>query len=64
MEVKIKLSKEILDKYKRQKARFVEMDLGAYWEDRKIIGRDLLDISGGIIRHDSKKLSQIISQII
>lgn len=59
-----KPKKEILDKYKEQKAQFIEMDLYAYWEDRKIIGRDLLDVSGGIIRHDSKKLARAIKEII
>ena len=59
-----KPKKEILDKYEKQKARFVEMDLSQYWEDRKIIGLDLLDISGGIIRHDSKKLADVIKNII
>ncbi len=56
--------REILDKYKEQKSRFVEMDMGSRWGSREIIGRDLLDISGGIIRHDSKKLAQAIKQII
>ena len=59
-----KPKKEILDKYEKQKARFVEMDLGAYWENREVIASDLLDISGGIIRHDDKKLAEAIKQII
>ncbi len=59
-----KPEKEILNKYEKQKAQFVEMDMGAYWDDREIIARDLLDISGGIIRHDSKKLARVIKQII
>jgi len=56
--------KEILDKYRKQKARFVFADSDARWEGKEIIERDLLDISGGIIRHDSKKLLQAIKQII
>jgi uncharacterized cofD-like protein len=55
---------EILDKYKEQKAHFVEMDMGDEWEGGKIIAQDLLDTSGGVVRHNSKKLAYVIKNIL
>ncbi|MGD9209761.1 MAG: YvcK family protein [Desulfobacteraceae bacterium] len=50
--------------YNEQKSEFVEIDhQGAYWQDRKIYTADLLETSGGIIRHDSNKLSLLIQKI-
>ena len=56
---------EILNEYRRQKAEFVKIDTeNEFWGDRKLYTGDLLDISGGIVRHDSRKLSDMIVDII
>jgi uncharacterized cofD-like protein len=50
--------------YARQKA--VPVKIGApkdWWEDRKMVTADLLDTSGGILRHDPDKLAALIVQI-
>ncbi len=52
----------ILARYKKQKAKFIEYKKKN--GDRRVVARDLLDIAGGIIRHDSKKLAKIINKII
>lgn len=59
-----KPEEEILKKYKEQKAHFIDMDLGAYWDDRKIIAEDFLDVSGDIVRHNPKKLKKVLEEII
>ena len=59
-----KPEEEILKKYKEQKAHFIEMDLGKYWDDRKIISEDFLDVSGDIVRHNPKKLKKVLEEII
>jgi len=45
---------EVLEKYKEQKAKFIEADLGAEWGGRKIIAKDLIDLGGEIVRHSRK----------
>ncbi|MBN2516766.1 MAG: YvcK family protein [Deltaproteobacteria bacterium] len=61
----MKPEKTILDHYRKQKAEFVEIDEnGTLWESRKIYMSDLLSIAGGIVRHDSKKLALLITDII
>jgi uncharacterized cofD-like protein len=55
----------ILNRYRDQKAAFVVLDdrrglLGA----RRIYGSDLLDTTGGLVRHDPEKLAGLIRQII
>jgi len=55
---------EILEKYKEQKAHFVETNIDKEWGRREIISKDLLDTSGGVIRHNSKKLADVIKNII
>jgi uncharacterized cofD-like protein len=60
-----KPGKAILDHYRKQKAEFVEIDQNGPWlENRKIYVSDLLSIAGGIVRHDSKKLASLITDII
>ena len=50
--------------YSHQKSEFVELDQKKVcWENRKIYAADLLETSGGIIRHDSNKLSLLIQRI-
>lgn len=54
---------EILKQYEKQKASLVENN-DFDFQERKIIKGDLLNISGNIARHDSKKLADKISGII
>jgi uncharacterized cofD-like protein len=55
----------IRDQYMEQKAEFVEIDAGDRWvEDRALYAADMLDVSGGIVRHDSGKLAAMILKII
>jgi uncharacterized cofD-like protein len=54
----------ILKSYQAQKARFVDVDLDdSFWTERNIIASDILDTSGGIVRHDSQKLAVLIDRI-
>jgi hypothetical protein len=54
----------LLDQYQKQKAEFVEIDVNdAWWGNRKIYSAQMLDISGGIVRHDSKRLASLIREI-
>ena len=60
-----KPSDDILKKYKKQKAEFIEIQKSENWnEDRKIYACDMLDNSAQIVRHDSKKLAELIKQIV
>jgi uncharacterized cofD-like protein len=55
----------ILAHYREQKAEFVEIDPGdACWARRRIYAGDMLETSGGIVRHDSRKLADLIRRII
>jgi uncharacterized cofD-like protein len=61
----MKPAQEILEQYREEKAEFVEIDgNGKTWKNRKIYSSDLLSVAGGIVRHDSKKLASLISEII
>ena len=56
---------KILKQYKKHKAEFVEIDDDdEAWGNRTIYTSDLMNTSGGIVRHDSKKLSSLISKIV
>ncbi|MGD2125555.1 MAG: uridine diphosphate-N-acetylglucosamine-binding protein YvcK [Desulfobacteraceae bacterium] len=55
----------ILKQYREQKAEFVGIDgSDEWWGDRKVYASDVLDVSGGIVRHDPKKLASLIQDII
>ena len=56
---------QILQRYRDQQARFVDIDkkLG-FWKKRNIYATDLLDTAGGIVRHDSKKLAALLNKLI
>lgn len=61
----MKPTQKILEQYREEKAEFVEIDEnGKLWKNRKIFASDLLSVAGGIVRHDSKKLAQLILEII
>jgi len=55
----------ILAQYRNQKAEFVEINPeDACWGKRWIYSDDLLETSGGIVRHDSRKLAAMIQRIV
>ena len=54
----------LIARYTKQKAEFVKIDpTNDRWKDRKIFEADLLDTSGGIVRHDSVKLAKLLDGI-
>jgi len=60
-----KSKKNFLDKYRVQRAEFVEINGTDNWlENRLLYASDILDISGGIVRHNSKKLANLIREIM
>ncbi len=55
----------VLDVYRKQKSSFVEICASdSFWRDRDFHLLDVLDTKGGIVRHDSVKLSCIIQEIV
>jgi len=55
----------ILAQYRNQKSEFVEINPeDACWGKRRIYSGDMLETSGGIVRHDPRKLAAMIQQII
>jgi len=60
-----KPDEKLLERYMEEKAEFVEIDESdEWWGNRKIYASDMLDITGGIVRHDSKKVALAIQEII
>ena len=58
-------NQQLLKRYAKQKAAFVEIEKSnPLWKDHPIFQADLLDTAGGIIRHDSHKLAELIRSII
>jgi len=56
---------DILQNYRGQKAEFVVIKTSeSFWGERRLYRADLLDVSGGIVRHDSRKLAGLIRRII
>jgi uncharacterized cofD-like protein len=56
---------KILAQYLNQKAEFVEINPeDACWGKRRIYSDDMLETSGGIVRHDSRKLAVMIQRIV
>jgi uncharacterized cofD-like protein len=52
-------------RYGKQKAEFVELEAdSACWADRRLYTADLLETTGNIIRHDSRKLAELLRRII
>jgi uncharacterized cofD-like protein len=55
----------LIAQYREQKAEFVEIDPGdPCWGRRALHAADMLDTSGGIVRHDPRKLVRRIQAII
>ena len=60
-----KPDQRLLRRYARQKAELVIIDESEdWWSNRQIYAADMLDIAGGIVRHEPKKLSLLIQKII
>ena len=56
---------DILAQYRNQKSEFVEINPEeACWGKRRVFSGDILETSGGIVRHDSRKLAGLIRRII
>jgi hypothetical protein len=56
---------KILAQYRNQKAEFVEINPeDACWGKHRIYSDDMLETSGGIVRHDSRKLAAMIQRIV
>jgi uncharacterized cofD-like protein len=57
--------KELLEQYRAEQAEFVEIETSApCWGDRTVYACDLLDTSGGLVRHDSGKLALFIEEAL
>ncbi len=56
---------DLLAQYQEQKAEFVEIDEhDDWWGNRRFYTAPMLDIAGGVLRHDSEKLASLIQRII
>jgi uncharacterized cofD-like protein len=56
--------KSVIRQYREQKAEFVEIDVeDARWGKRRLFRADLLDASGGVVRHDGRKLARLIAAV-
>ena len=61
----VKPSEDLLARYRDQRSQFVEIDNSdGWWQDRRLYAADLLETSGGIVRHHSGKLAEIIRSIV
>jgi len=58
------IDKDVLKPYKKQKAELVKMHRDKSWNGRTVIREDIVNFSGGVIRHDEDKLAEIIKRII
>jgi len=62
---KEKPDRQLLARYRDEKAEFVETHLeDACWEKRAVYAGNLLDTAGGIIRHNSEELAHLIGEIL
>ena len=54
----------LLKAYAEQKADVVAVDTSDdWWADRRIVAADLMDTTGGVVRHDSGKLAALIERL-
>jgi uncharacterized cofD-like protein len=50
--------------YAQQKAELVKVDQAdGWWQDRNLMSGELMDTSGGVVRHDARKLAAVIEEI-
>jgi uncharacterized cofD-like protein len=55
----------VIEQYRQQKAEFVDLDpQDAFWGARRVYATDLIESSGGIVRHDPTKLAGLIRRIV
>jgi len=54
----------IMDEYKKQKADLILNNESFDWGERRIVRDDLIEFSGGVVRHSSKKLGELIGKLI
>lgn len=55
----------LLEKYRLERSEPVRMSSDAvFWKEYKIYGADMLNTSGGVIRHDSNKLADMIQRFL
>lgn len=55
----------LLEEYRKQEAEFIAfVDDSQFWQNRNLYLADLLDTSGSIVRHDSKKLARLVREIL
>lgn len=55
----------LLKRYRAERSEMVNVAPNAvYWEKYKVFGAPLLNVSGGIIRHDSKSLADLIRKVL
>jgi len=60
-----KPDEKLLEQYAKQKAEFVTIDESdEWWGNRTMHGADILDVSSGILRHNSKNLASLIQSIL
>ena len=60
-----KPEEKVLQRYRKQKARFVEIDRNlSFWQKRVIHAANLLDTTAIIVRHDSNKLTALLRKIM
>jgi len=60
-----KPAEKVLRLYAKQKARYVEVDRRLpFWQNRTIHAANILDTTGGIVRHDSTKLAALLQKIM
>ena len=60
-----KPDEKLLEKYAEQKSEFVTIDESDdWWKNRTVHGADILDVSGGILRHNSKNLAALIQRVL
>ena len=60
-----KPDEKLLEKYAEQKSEFVTIDESDdWWKNRTVHGADILDVSGGILRHNSKNLASLIQRVL
>ena len=56
---------QILSRYRRHQSEFVVLDpVDPFWREHHLVGADLLATSGGIVRHDDRKLAALIEKLI
>jgi uncharacterized cofD-like protein len=57
-------AQDVLEMYAQQKADFVAFDAeDPFWSERTVMPSDLLDTTGGVVRHHARKLAALLQGI-